>query len=918
MSIFSEADFRRIGRLAVCSLLLILIASAVPAQDQVMRLDNGMKVILRENHASPMVASVIFVRSGSKYESRFENGITHLLEHLLFDGTAHKSRLDIDRGIRDLGGYINAFTRKDLTAYLVLMPKQYIDYGLTTQADMLFNSVFPEDELAKERKVVIEEIRQEADRPGRAAREFFTAKAYNGTDYARPVLGYESIIENIPREAIIRYWKENYRPGNMTALVVGDFQPEVMKTIVTNIFGSIPDSLPPTKLEPASIFDTPPTPPRQHRYDTVASVGQTHIDFSFAAPPIQDSAWLAMDLLARFLDMEAVSPLVTALVEGENPPASEVSVDLMPYSGFSRLEVSIITSEADRRDEIIDTTLAIIQRTPAMTVDTGLVAGIRTSIRADDIYSSEKLHYYGFTIASYMATAGWGFVAGYAERMQEVTWPQARLVAEKWLARPSYVVTTVRPADSTAGSPYEPETISREEVAGHLDTVSFVPVDVGEIHPLEYPDTDSVDFQWTEKAGFYREVLPNGLTVVIKSDSTSQVFAMNVLGRQRTLMEPAGKAGVTDFVDHMLERGSTTRDAAQLAAELSRIGAQVTLHDNPWIPFDDRYTTRMYSFLKFETIEDYAAEGYELFIDMILNPAFDPLEIENVRKRLLGVLDQQSRSPRRVARSLFYSTLFESSLFGRPIEGDQKTLASITRDDLIEHHHRFYSPQNMIVVIATTRAPNEVIEWVHRTLGQVPPVRGQKVPAYDGPEPLLERRDAHVESAGEQVAIYMGGVLPGASHEQAIPAQVAVELLSNRLFRSLREKQGLAYSVGAGARFDRSFGWYYSVISTGADNYDRALRGLILETEKLKLDGPSYDELAGARNQIWGSLASARLSRINQAFYLAVDEYYGRKVNYTKEFLEYLQAVDVGAVRRVMARWFHTDATVVASAGTKR
>lgn len=917
MSIFPEEAFRNIRRLTICSLLLILTASSLSAQDQAFHLENGMKVILRESHASPMVASVVFVRSGSKYETRFENGITHLLEHLLFDGTVHKGRLAIEKDIRDLGGYINAFTRKDLTAYLVLMPKQYIDYGLTTQADMLFSSIFPRDELAKERRVVIEEIRQGADRPGHIAEEFFTAKAYAGTDYARPVIGYETFIENIPREAIISYWKRNYRPGNMTVLVIGDFQPGPMKEMVTNIFGSVADSLPPTRLEPESIYDTPSTPPRQHRYDTVANIRQTHIDFSVAAPPIQDSAWLAMDLLARYLNMEAVSPLVTALAKGDNPLASEVSIDLVPYSGFSRLEISILTDKAGRRDEIIDTTLAIIERTPRMSIDTGLVAGIKTSILANDIYYSEKLHYYGFVISSYMATIGWDFVADYAERMQEVTWTQTRLTAEKWLAQPSYVVTTVRPMDSAAGPPYEPETISEGEVVAHFDTATFAQIEVGAGHPLEYPHTDSVDFQWSEEAGFRREVLPNGLTVIIKSDSTSRVFAMNVLGKHRTLMEPRGKAGITDFVDHTLERGTTSRDAARLAADLARIGAQVTLYDNPWIPFDDRYTTRMFSFLKFETIEEYAPEGFELFVDMILNPAFDSSEIENVRMRLLGALDRRSQSPQEAARSLFYRTLFEDSLFARPVEGTPRSLTSITREDLAEHHRRFYSPQNMIVAIATTRTPDEVVEWVRETLGQVSPVRGTKTPAYGGPEMLIDRREVHTELATEQVAIYMGGSLPGANEEQAVPAQVAAELLSNRLFRSLREQQGLAYSVGTGARFDRSFGWYYSVISTGSGNYDRALRGLILETEKLKLDGPAYDELAGARNQIWGSLASARLSRINQAYHLAVNEYYGRKLNYTKEFVERLQAVDVNAIRRVMARWFVTDAAVVASAGAR-
>ena len=163
-------------------------------------LDNGLQVILKENHASPMATSLIFVKAGSKYENRFNNGVTHFLEHLLFDGTATHTQEEIEGGIERLGGYINAFTNKDFTAYLVLMPRDYIDYGLATQADMLFNSVFPMERFAKERKIVIEEIKQGDDREGSAAEAFFDEKAMAGTPYTRPVIGFEPIIANIPQQ----------------------------------------------------------------------------------------------------------------------------------------------------------------------------------------------------------------------------------------------------------------------------------------------------------------------------------------------------------------------------------------------------------------------------------------------------------------------------------------------------------------------------------------------------------------------------------------------------------------------------------------------------------------------------------------------------------------------------------------------
>ncbi|MCC6962309.1 MAG: insulinase family protein, partial [candidate division Zixibacteria bacterium] len=96
--------------------------------------ENGLQAIFVENHSSPMITSIVFVNAGARYENEFNNGATHFLEHLLFNGTKTKSQEQLDDLIERHGGYINAFTRKDLTAYLVLMPTEYIDYGLDVQS----------------------------------------------------------------------------------------------------------------------------------------------------------------------------------------------------------------------------------------------------------------------------------------------------------------------------------------------------------------------------------------------------------------------------------------------------------------------------------------------------------------------------------------------------------------------------------------------------------------------------------------------------------------------------------------------------------------------------------------------------------------------------------------------------------------
>ena len=563
MAIPTNRSFRLFPALLAALLISALAAPELSRADsRPDRLDNGMQTILIENHASPMIASVIFVRSGSKYETEYENGITHFLEHLLFDGTTHLTREELSNSIRDLGGYINAFTREDLTAYLVLLPKQYIEYGMTVQADMLFNSIFPENELIKERQVVIEEIRRDADAPGAAAEAFFTQKAYGATDYGRPVLGYEPFIANIPREAIIKYWKSHYTPDNMTVLVIGDFDTKTMKPVLARVFGRIPKGAKADEDQGTDLHRKLADSKQRiggiaasARYDTTATVTSAHINFSIAAPDLNSSDYLPFDLLTQYLALDEISPLKRALKSGDRPLASEVTVSLNTRAEFSRLDISILTDSPQDCDSVIARVLSALADLTSHTADPNDLKGIQTGVRCAAIYDAEKLHYYAFQIAPMMMSAGWDWIQRYPDRLDSVTWDKCRAAAGRWLSQPKYVVTVVTPADSGQAG-YTPKSLTAEQVVAHFDSTSFPVYDLTKGYELKYPQTDSVAFNLTDKAVYRREVLPNGLTVLVKSSRDSRVFAVNVLGKNRSACESDDKAGITDFRQSLSPEGN--------------------------------------------------------------------------------------------------------------------------------------------------------------------------------------------------------------------------------------------------------------------------------------------------------------------------------------------------------------------------
>ena len=176
-------------------------------QATVFYLDNGMEVILVENHANPMIAAVTIVKTGSRNEDAASNGSAHFLEHLLFNGTKTRTQKQIYDEMDFYGGYNNAHTGPDYTNYMILMPKEYIAQGMDIQADMLFNSTLPDEKFEKERGIVIEEIGKGADRPEHQVSNHFLKIFYAGTPYERPVLGTVSTISHLKRERVWDYYQ---------------------------------------------------------------------------------------------------------------------------------------------------------------------------------------------------------------------------------------------------------------------------------------------------------------------------------------------------------------------------------------------------------------------------------------------------------------------------------------------------------------------------------------------------------------------------------------------------------------------------------------------------------------------------------------------------------------------------------------
>lgn len=851
-------------------LMLVVCGSAMAGLPSTkVTFDNGFQAIFVENHSSPMITSVVFVNAGARYETEYNNGATHFLEHLLFDGTRQYTQEQLSDLVDRHGGYINAFTRKDLTSYLVLMPTQYIDYGLEAQSEQLFYSILPEDKIDKERRIVIEEIRQDDDDPDYRVEKFDNSVVFAGTPYARPVLGYEQLIANMPRDMIVDYYHKYYVPNNMIALVIGDFDTKDFISHYATYFGA-----PPRKELPMIPEVKVQIPVGKKIVRTQLDTKQCYVNVTSQAPQFSDPDYYPFYILNELLNNESTSPLIKALKSGDQPLAQSVGASIYTQKDFTTYEISMTCDSAANVDPILKTLNQTMEQTlvnwePRQSD----IDAILVSEKTNEIYLREKLHYYGFMVAPLMVATGYDFVDNLVANIEKVKAADVKRVAQRFFKDYSYVATVVTPRSNEAP----------EAEAG-----------------------------FTSK--YLDRTLPNGLEVIIKSNPYSEVEAFMVLGKDRNASEPAGKAGITDFVNRMLDEGTTDMDKDQISHKLQSIGANLTSVDNPYIPYDDRYTSPLFSFIKFETIKDYTDDGIAVLADMIKNPTFPEAEVGQVRGEMMQVLGMKSGSTYQQARDLFYDLLFNGTSLANPLTGTQRTVGSITRDDLVAYHHSYYAPNNMILSICTDVDPETMYQKIVDAFGDMTAVESNKA-VVTTVKALPGEVTDNVPMESKQTYFYLGGPVCSISDPDAVPLQVAVDILSTRLGDNLREKQGLAYRVGAGVSFDRDFGWFAASMGTGTQNFDKAKAGMLAEIEGMKTEPVTADELEKAVNSIWGSMLTARLSRINQAFYMAVNQFLGRGYDYEDNFIQQLDKVTPEDVQRVAAKYLDTANYVLATVG---
>jgi zinc protease len=856
------------------------------------RLENGLTVLVREDHSAPVVAIVTHVKAGYFNEPDRLVGISHVLEHMYFKGTERRGVGDLARETKAAGGYLNAGTIYDYTSYYTVLPSSALELGLDIQSDALLNSKIDEEELRRELEVIIEEARRKLDNPGAVAAESLYEEMFEVHRMRRWRIGTEEGLRRLTRADVWEYYRNLYRPSNIVLVIAGDVDPERTFELVERYYGGMPAG--------EVVRDRSPEEPERRGFrfrEQCGDIVQTQMEWGWRTPGTLDPDTPVLDLLAAVLGQGRASRLyggvreagwVSAIGAGNYTPTElgvfRVSAELAPADTRGALEAIWREVEAVRREGIAP---AELERAKSL-LEAGLLARLET------VQGQANL------LAEWQALGHWRLAEQYMDRLLSATPGDVQRVAREYLALDRATVLVYRPqgAEALGWTAEEVEAMLREAAAAGARVA--VPGWVEEAGVGKGGRLDAAYQEAGYEDGVHFYELSNGVRVAIKPRRRSALVSMAICGLGGAVDETEETAGLTSLMAQASVKGTKTRSAARLAVEMEALGGAIS----PVVSSDLFYWIATVPSRHFE-------QALSLVADAALGAVFPEKEVERERsvalRRLARLRDDMYRYP----LSLFLQGAFPGHPYGFSLGAREEALRRHTRADVeLWHRGQVLEARPWVLVVGDVD-PGAAAAAIARALEPVSgtgSARRPPAPVWPaGPRVVAEHR------AKAQTALVLGFPGPARNDPDIYALQVlsaAVSGLGGRIFEELRGRRSLAYSVAVYPLAYQLAGALVASIATSPEKEDEARRGLLEELERLAEESLPREEVERAQNylvgdwKIRGQTNTAQLSELAGALLL------GNGLVDLREFEARIRAVTPIQIREVVQRWLDRDRLV--------
>ena len=821
----------------------------LPKGVSIHQLNNGMQVLLIENASLPMVGVNVAVKVGSAYETFRTSGMSHMLEHLLFNGTTSRDQKQLYDDVDRIGGYINATTADFYTNYMMVTPTENIRKGMEIQADMLFNSTLPVDKFKKEQGIVLEEISKSLASAQEQLERNMQSILYEGHALSLPTLGTFSTIEAMTRDAVQEFYRDNYVANNMVMNVVGNFKSDAMLAMIKEIYGKARPGQVTRSQDPewATGFQVPKrnatvVPTAYHRfYDGQDLVVQV----CYQIPAKVSSEYLQLMSMV----MEKNKDAIQAALKAEFQPAMKsLKFSTRPSHLGNYLEAVVLLGNAVEYDLLVN---ALTKKLAAMNfkLPSETVQSEVTKARTEFVKNIEKPHMFGIYNSSELVKNG----------------------IEAVLA-------------SFSGTDFY-------QAAKDLESLKI------DAHPYVIIQTPSLkeskEQHGTAAATKLFEDKKTGKSLVAAQNEASNLLAVHYLVKHKAVYESKYGKDAAKVLHECLDQRLKS-DANQKLS--NRFGLTFTVNDNPLIPMDDIYLHPDFGYIRAEGLADDVA-GALNYLNGQLNH-FTPTEEEFSKaiEKFKGIEMMSSMGGDKAKKAFdqaYTSNVYEAN----PYSQNQPVL---TYEALLAFAKEYLVPANMIISVVSPLGPDSIDVLFSAYVGA--PIANE--PTVFTPTFMMPTKPVTVEqSLGGERAYLSWGFIKQVDPKDAAALQALSLVLSDEIVFDIREKQGMAYNMSAGIELIRDKALFFITQGTRSQNVDKLIPQYPRFFRANVLDSLTASTLEKSINMYLGRMMFRRLSSVNQAFYIGSSLYFFNDYRRDRQLLDDLRKVTVSDVRAVAKKY---------------
>jgi zinc protease len=839
---------------------------------------NGVECLVQESHVAPVAEVEVWVRVGSADEAPGELGLAHFHEHMLFKGTPRRPVGAIAAEVEGAGGQINAYTSFDATVYHATVPSDRAALALDVLADAVRHPLFDPEEIRREVEVVLEEIRRSLDDPHQVLGNALFAQAYRRHPYGVPILGTPESVAAFDRDRVRAFFERWYAPPRLFLVVTGDVEAEAVLAQARDLFGDAR----PLPLERARGAEPPGGAPR--RAVLRRPFERASLELAVRTLPLGHPDAPALDLLAFVLGEGESSRLVRRVQEDEG------LVDRIEAWSWTPLEPGLFGIAADldpaRLPEALAACARELERLCRERVADDELEKARANLLAGELFERESVAGLARKLGSFHALAGsWRAAAGYLEAVRRATPADLLRVARAHLGAPDLAAAVLLPEG--AAPALDADAVGRALETGRDSTR----------RAFAAPRRSAPQ----GRAEAYE--LPGAARLYVLASREVPVVAVRAAFLGGLLAEDAPTAGLTRMLTGLWLRGTASHTAAGFARAVESLAAEI-----------DGFSGRQSFGLGLDCLAERLEPALDLFAEVLLEPAFDPEELERERRETLAALERREDRLDVKVFDLFQEELYAGHPYALPTVGRRESVAAFDAARVDAHHRRWVRAPNLVLAAAGDVDPDALAAALAHRLAALP-AGPFEPPEAGAPDLPRTRRERELRKPREQAHLVVGfaGLTIGDPDREAL--EVATQCLAGqggRLFLELRDRQGLAYSVSASSVEGLAAGFFAAYIGTAPEKLDRARAAIEAELRRLLEAPPAEAELEAARRHLIGSHAIEAQRAASRALHAALDARYGLGADARERRLARIRAVGPEDVLRVARRVVDLDRAVVA------